>query len=502
MILLNLDKTSKLPLFVQIFQQLKKLIEENTLEPGFRMPSTRTLAEKHGVNRSTVYKAYEELWALGYLESRPGSYSIVRKRQKIAAGEPKSPKGLIPWESKSSEPCQLLHQAYSQLKYSFPRNLGSSVINLASLDLDARLFPVDDFRRCINTVLIEQGGALLKYGECEGYRPLREYIAARLRIHGITVNFDEILITNGSQNGIELILKLLTVPGSSVAVEAPTYSHVLPMMKYFQTNLIDIPMKKDGMDLDHLRQVLETQKPAFVYTMPNFHNPTGITTDQAHREKLLSLCETYRVPILEDAFEEEMKYFGKVPLPIKSMDRQRLVLYLGTFSKILFPGIRIGWIAAEKESIERLTALKRFSDLSTNTLLQAALNEFCRQGYYELHVKRMHREYRKRMTAAITALREHLSGFAKVSWTEPAGGYLIWLQLRDIRQDEPALQKLFLEHGAAMAPGQYFYAHYPASHSSEQPHYLHFRISISTLNEKEIKEGIARLGKALSQVYR
>ncbi len=501
MILVNLDKKSKIPLFMQIFQQLKKLIEENTLEPGFRMPSTRTLAEKHGVNRSTVYKAYEELWALGYLESRAGSYSIVRKRQKIAAGEPKSPKGLIHWEIKSSEPGRLLHHAYGQLKFNAPAHLTSSVINLASLDLDARLFPMDDFRRCMNTVLIEQGGNILKYGECEGYRPLREYIAARLRIHGITVNFDEILITNGSQNGIELILKLLTEPGSGVAVEAPTYSHVLPMMKYFRTNILDIPMKKDGMDLDHLRQVLETQKPAFVYTMPNFHNPTGITTDQAHREKLLSLCETYRVPILEDAFEEEMKYFGKVPLPIKSMDRHRLVLYLGTFSKVLFPGIRIGWIAAEKESIERLTTLKRFSDLSTNTLLQAALNEFCRQGYYVLHIKRMHREYRKRMNAAITALREHLSGFDKVSWSEPAGGYLIWLQLRDTQQDESALQKVFLEHGAAMAPGQYFYSNYP-SHSNRPPLYLHFRISISTLNEHEIKEGIAKLGKAISQAYR
>ncbi len=253
-------------------------------------------------------------------------------------------------------------------------------------------------------------------------------------------------------------------------------------------------MKKNGLDLDHLQRILETQKPAFLYTMPNFHNPTGITTDQVHREKLLSLCEAHRLPIIEDAFEEEMKYFGKVPLPIKSMDRLHLVIYVGTFSKVLFPGIRIGWIAAEKEAIERLVSIKKFSDLSTSSLMQAALYEFCQQGCYSRHVKRMHREYRKRMHTAIMALREHLSGFKKVFWNEPVGGYLIWLHFRDAKLDEAGLKQVFLRNGVIMAPGSYFF-----SGSFSHPH---FRISISTLNEKEIKEGISRLGKAISLIYR
>jgi DNA-binding transcriptional MocR family regulator len=493
MILLNLDRKSRVPLFRQVFRQLKKMIEENTLEPGFRMPSTRTLAEKHGLNRSTVYKAYEELWALGYMASRPGSYSVVRKRHQIATTDRKSQKGLISWEKNSSEPGRALHLAHSRLNFGKPPGSADGMINLASLDLDSRLFPVDGFRRCLNTVLVEEGGDLLKYGDCAGYKPLRETIASRLRIHGISVDWDEILITNGAQNGIELILRLLTGPGSGVAAESPTYSHVLPMLTYFQVNNIEIPMKKDGMDLDRLRQVLETEKPAFVYTIPNFHNPTGITTSQAHREKLLALCEEYRVPIVEDAFEEEMKYFGKVPLPIKSMDSMRLVLYVGTFSKVLFPGIRIGWIAADRESVRRLTAIKKFSDLSTNSLLQAALHEFCRQGYYDRHIKRMHREYRKRMHATVTALRDNLWMFDKVSWEDPAGGYLIWLQLRDTQRSEAELKEIFVQNGVFMAPGTNFYS---------GPHtQTNFRISISTLNEEEIKEGISRLGSACSQVY-
>jgi DNA-binding transcriptional MocR family regulator len=507
MILLNLERNSEQPIFRQIYQQLKQLMENNTLKPGFRMPSTRALAERHGVNRSTVYKVYEELGAMGYLESRPGSYSIVRKRQRIATNGQKSKTGLIAWEKLTSDAGQMLHQSYQKFKYKIS-DVSPDVINLASLELDPRLFPVQDFRRCINTVMVEQGAALLGYGERAGFKPLRKTIADRLRFHGISVNWEEILITNGSQNGIELLMKVLTVPGTPAAVEAPTYSNALPLLKYYKANIIEIPMKEDGMDLDYLQQILETgsSKPAFVYTMPNFHNPTGITTDQVHREKLLSLCEAYRVPILEDGFEEEMKYFGKVPLPIKSMDRRHLVIYLGTFSKVLFPGIRIGWIAAEKDIIQRLMAVKAFSDLTSNSLLQAALHEFCQQGYYNLHVKRMHREYRKRMTAAITGFREHLTGFDKVSWTEPAGGYLIWLKLKDTNMDEAGLKQLFLQHGITVIPGTCFYSNaysYPNSPSpAPDPSLHHFRISISTLNEKEIKEGISRLARAVASIYK
>jgi DNA-binding transcriptional MocR family regulator len=499
MILLNLERTSNKPLFRQIFEQLKARIEDATLSPGFRMPSTRVLAEKHGVNRSTVVKAYEELWAMGYVESRPGSYSVVRKRQQIALPGDISAKGLIPWEEKSSDAGRALHSSYRRLTSKVPASTPGKVVNMAPLDLDARVFPVEDFRRCLNTVLVEQGGEILKYGECEGYRPLREVIAARLRVHGISVNWDEILVTNGSQNAIELVLKLLTVPGTPVAVEAPTYSHMLPLLDYFKLDVIDIPMTKSGMDLDVLEQVLGKNRPAFVYTIPNFHNPTGITMDHANRERLLALCETCKVPIIEDAFEEEMKYFGKVPLPIKSMDRQHLVLYLGTFSKVLFPGIRVGWIAAEKESIRRLAAIKKFSDLSTSTLIQAALHEFCQEGYYDRHIKRMHREYRKRMNTALSAMKKHLGQFPAVSWNEPAGGYLIWFRLTGTHMDTEQLRKIFVKHGVVVVPGNNFYSGFEIPVTIPDAQF--FRISISTLDEQEIGEGISRIGKAIAEIY-
>lgn len=506
MILLNLERKSHVSLFMQMVTQLKALMDSETLKAGFRMPSSHALADKHGVHRSTVVKAYEELWALGYMESRPGSYSVVRKRRKPATAKGKSDKGVIPWEKKSCEPGKSLHRSFKRLKFKPDPVSGPTInpvsgptINLASLDLDSRLFPVEKFRKCMNTVLTEQGADILRYGACEGYAPLREIIARRLRIHGISVNADEILITNGSQNGIELVLKLLTIPGTPVAVESPTYSNVLPLLNYHKTEIIEIPMRKYGMDLDHLQRVLEERLPAFIYSMPNFHNPTGITTDQAHREQLLALCEKYRVPLVEDAFEEEMKYFGKVPMPIKSMDRYHTVIYLGTFSKILFPGIRIGWIAAEKESIQRLVSIKKFSDLSTGSMVQAALHEFCQLGHYDGHIKRMHRQYRKRMFTALKALKEHLAPYRKVSWNEPAGGYLIWVTMKDTGMDAEQMKKIFLEHGVNIVPGAYFF---PDSHARENHTHINFRISISTLNEEEIKEGVKRLAQAIESIYK
>jgi DNA-binding transcriptional MocR family regulator len=342
-------------------------------------------------------------------------------------------------------------------------------------------------RWCLNQVLVNDGAEILRYGEYAGYKALREYIAHRLQIHGISISAGEVLITNGAQQAIDLVLNLLTVPGARVAIEIPTYANVIPLLQYHQNEIVEIPMGEEGLDLNHLKEVLQKNPPAFVYTIPNFHNPTGITTSQVHREALISLCEKYRVPVVEDGFEEEMKYFGKVVLPIKSMDKNQVVIYLGTFSKVLFPGIRIGWVAAEKECIRRLTAIKRFSDLSTSTVVQAAVAAFCKQGYYDLHVKRMHRIFRKRMQIALNALKENLP--ENVSWTKPDGGYTIWVKLARSYTSETAFKNLLVKHGVLVSPGEYYF------HGST-PH-KYFRLSIASLNEEEIQEGIIRLGKVL-----
>jgi len=497
MMLLNINKVNPTPVYMQIVKQVQDLIEKEALKPGENMPSTRALAERLGVHRTTVYKAYEELWALGYIESTPGSYTKIRKRNKIARREDKKTAGIINWKTASSVGSSIIYNEYN--KYHPETNNGFSVrhpdlIDLSRFNLDQTLFPLEEFRKSMNRVLCEKGKDLLNYGDHEGYRPLREYIANRLQIHEVDISADEILITNGSQNGIDLALKLLAEPGRKVYIEAPTYSAVLPLFKYYQLELIGIPMNNEGMDLALLEKRLENDgNTGFIYTIPNFQNPTGITTCQNHREALLKLCEKHRLPIIEDGFEEEMKYYGKVSLPIKSMDKNHIVIYLGTFSKVLFPGVRIGWIAAEKDCISRITAIKRFSELSSSPVIQAAIHEFCRQGCYDLHIKKIHRIFRKRMQTAVSALKAYMPADL-VSWKEPVGGYLIWLHLKDCKISSEEMNRIILKHNVAASPGEFYF------HDLREEKY--FRISISTLDEQRITEGIKRFASAIREIYK
>jgi GntR family transcriptional regulator/MocR family aminotransferase len=491
MLTINLNKKSKIPLHRQVFSFIKGLIENNTLEPGTRLPSTRMLSEKHGISRTVVLHAYEELWGQGYLDSRPGSYSLVRKKTPTIKLNQRSNRSLIDWKNVISENSQAVYDTVADFPRPMFQSESEDLIDMSSLSLDQRLFPIEEFKRCLNTVITNQP-ELFNYGSVEGYIPLREYIASRLQTHGICVTPEEILITNGTQSSIDLVLRLLTQPGSTILTENPTYFHAFPLMRFHQVRITPIRMNKWGMNIDDVRETLQLNRPALIYTVPNFHNPTGITMSQEVREKLLALSERSKVPIVEDAFEEEMKYFGKVPLPIKSMDKNQIVIYMSSFSKVLFPGIRIGWIAADKSFIKRARVMKRIIDLTSNSVIQAALFEFCRQGYYDLHIRRIHRHYKNRMQKALQTLQDEIP-FDQVSWSEPLGGYLIWLKLSDLNITETELHRVLKKHKVLVSHGSLYF--------HEKPDKLFIRLSISQLSEEEIAIGIRRLKKGLNEVY-
>ena len=486
-VIINIDRNSHNPLYQQVIDAIKNLIQQGTLEKGQTLPSSRKLAETLGLNRSTVNRAYEELQALGFLSSRPGSYHRVQERRKEAEHS-SDRKSVISWDDKLTDPAFRIHETL--LRFS-PEQSGSDricddVINISRLDLDARLFPMKAFRECTNKVLFEDGAEALLYGNFLGYLPLRRLIAQRLRLHGISVSGEEILITNGAQQGLDLCLRIFSRQGTQVAIETPTYANILPILRFTNAKAVGIPMRRDGMDLTLLEDIVNRTKVSFVYTIPNFQNPTGITTSHEHRERLYTICLQHKIPIVEDGFEEDMKYFGKVALPIKSIDANNIVIYLGTFSKALFPGLRIGWIAADRDCISRLAAVKRFSDLTTSLFLQKIMSEFLKRGHYDRQLRRLHRIFRKRMQVALSAMEDHYP--SRVFWTHPVGGYTIWVTMPK-KIDENRLKDLMLQHGVAVSPGGYYF---PEKKASE-----YFRLSISCLDEQEIREGIRRSGEAL-----
>lgn len=487
MILLDINPRASKPIYRQIIDQLTALIDGDGLGPGDRLPPTRQLAQQLGVHRSTVVRAYDELWALGYLESRQGGYSTVRRRQKTVQS-PKPRHNGFEW--KTVIPPEI-HAALAAVRLKGEPSGKPGLIDLESFDLDPRLIPAETLRKSLNQALYRDGAALLHYGPSAGYRPLRELIARRLAVHAIHVTPDEILITHGAQHGLDLILRLLTRPGDTVAVEDPTYSLLLPLITTHGLTPAAIPMRDNGMDLDHLEALLQTQPPKLIYTMPNFHNPTGITTDQPHRERLLTLCERHDVVLVEDAFDEEMKYFGRVPLPIKSMDRRGLVIYLGTFSKVLSPGLRLGWIAAPVPCVQALTGLRRALDLSSPLPLQAAITEMLRRNDFDRHIQRLHRAFRHRMQTAVKALGDNLP--SQVRWQAPSGGYLLWLTLEGLHLPEPQIIARLLQGGVRVSPGSAF-------HVDPSP-WPCLRLSISLCSEKEIGLGLERLGTILTRLY-
>ena len=480
--LLTLDKAPGKPLAAQIRTQILDLLEKRAMRAGEPLPSTRQLAEQLGVHRTTVAEAYQELWSLGWIDLKPGSRARVRSRVGLASAQTvlTTSQGF-PWQEHISEVAQELVAHGARLTMA-----GGDVISFRPLTMDPRLMPVEAYRGCLNRVLRRQGPALLGYGAREGFWPLREYLARRMAGYGIQASPGEILLTHGSQQALDLVLRMLG-PGRTIAVENPGYDQIYPLLALAGQTPLPIPMNRDGLDLDALEACFDRDRPALVYTMPNFQNPTGVSTSQAHRERLLALCARYGVPLLEDGFEEEMKYFGKVTLPIQSMDRRGGVIYCGTFSKVLLPGVRVGWVVAPEPCIRALAALRRVSELCPDQVLPAALHAFCIGGHYDLHLSRMHRVFRSRLRAALAALREFIPP-GTAHWEEPAGGYLLWLELPGPANAH--WESHCAAHGVEVCSGSgYFAGPAPASH---------LRLSIATLNEDEIREGIRRLGSALA----
>ncbi|MBN1424501.1 PLP-dependent aminotransferase family protein, partial [Candidatus Fermentibacteria bacterium] len=267
MVILKLERNGSIPLHRQITDGLRRLIDEGSLPIGSRLPPTRGFAENLGVNRATVYRAYEELWSLGYLEGRPGSYTRVRGRAPLSRSEMTPDSGSIRWESRVSHEGSEALRTF--LKFSPEgRSVTPDTVDFSHLDMDESLIPVDAFRRCLNTVLRRDGARLLRYGARAGHELLREQIARRLRVHGIHVCADEIFIANGSQHALDLLIRTLADPSRGVVVEAPTYAMMLPLLRLHGVPAIPVPMREDGMDLDLLEGAL-SRPVAFVYTMPN-----------------------------------------------------------------------------------------------------------------------------------------------------------------------------------------------------------------------------------------
>ncbi|MBL8151013.1 MAG: PLP-dependent aminotransferase family protein [Blastocatellia bacterium] len=488
--LIRIDRESVIPVYEQIKEHIRGLIEAGQLKPGARLPSSRNLADTLGVNRTTVCTAYEELEADGYLASHVGQGTYVTAPDQLVGktSERRVAQNFTPKFSRRSD----FLSTFAQRSETLTGSSRADRILFSGLTPEEDLFPVETFRTVLNSVMRERGRELLQYGNPQGYLPLREYISSRLVRYSISAPAEQIAIVTGSQQGIDLIMRTLTDPHDRVIIESPSYGELLPVLAQYEVDVIPIPVGSRGMDLDILEQKLNEQPARLIYSMPNFHNPTGATMELADRKRLVDIVAQHKIPLVEDDYEKDLRFEGTPIVPVKALDTTGTIIYMGTFSKGLFPGVRVAWVAASREIIDRIVLAKRYSDFHTNLLMQAAITEFCVQGHYDAHLRRLHKIYQLRRRRLLDALKREFPD--SVSWTKPDGGYALWVTMPP-QVDAEDLLLLAKEHGIFFTPGRKFYMEKDCGKSS-------FRLCYSRTDAEQIDEGIAILGSLIKKLLK
>ncbi len=364
------------------------------------------------------------------------------------------------------------------------------------------VFPVQRFQEACHKVLSEQATSALQYGLTEGYTPLRELLANNMARYGIKAKVENVLITSGSQQALDLIGKLFVNPGDRLLVEAPTYLGALQAFNIYGAEYVSVPSDQNGLRTDLLEKPLRSG-PKFIYVVPNFHNPAGTTLPTERRHELVLLADKYGIPIVEDDPYGQLRYEGEHLPSLVVLDRENLrrdsgysignVIYLSTFSKTLAPGLRLGWIVAPPEIVGKLAQLKQGADLHTSTFTQFVAYEVARDGFLDKHVKLIRQVYRERRDVMLQALQEFFP--PTVTWTHPQGGLFLWVTLPE-GLDMKAVFNSALEQNVAFVPGDSFYA--PDIHNSNASEgSRHMRLNFSNAAPEQIREGIRRLSEAV-----
>ena len=440
----GLQSNSDSPLYRQLSGKIKEMIHSGALSLGERLPPTRQLAGTLGLNRTTVSAAYDLLETEGLIKAHVGRGSFVSGNGRAAG----------PISFSSSRPSE-------------------------------SLFPLDAFRRtCTEVIQSAEAQTILQLGSPSGYPPLRRYLMEQALREGIARPSDEILITSGCQQAFDLLQRTVASHGETVAVEDPVIPGLRNAFARDGARLVGIPVGVQGIDLNALERTLERDRPGILVVTPNYQNPTGATLPLEARRKLVRMASKAGVTLVENDIYGSLRYEGE-PLPtLKQLDETGSVILLGSFSKLAFPGLRVGWMIGPKPVIERLTEAKQWSDLHTDQLSQAILFRFAESGRLEDHRQRMLSAGRERLRAVIEACERHLPGGTK--FTRPRGGMNLWVQLPE-PLDAGELLARAERAGVTYLPGKFFGV------SLKVPGSL--RISFAGVDPHRIEAGMAILGR-------
>jgi 2-aminoadipate transaminase len=482
---LHLSSDSDVPIYRQIHEQISLAILDGRMARGERLPATRELAGLLGLNRATVGSAYELLEADGLIRSHVGKGAFVEGPEKVRlnwdALIPSPPISSSGETDDEPEPDPMS----APLSSGTPPAPRSGLISFSASRPSEDQFPLDEFRAtCREVIDSEDAAQILQLGPASGYGRLRKFIMNEARRSGAARADDEVLITSGCQQAYDLIQRVLAARGETVIVEDPVYPGIRNVFQRGGARVIGAPMAESGVDIPSLERLLEKERPRLIVLTPNFQNPTGTTIPLDSRKTIVELARKAGTILVEDDLYGALRYRGEEIPSIKTLDESGDTILLGSFSKIAFPGLRVGWVIGPRHLIAALTEAKEACDLHSDQLSQAVLLRFAESGRLEAHRNKMIAAGAERLAACLAGCAKNLPDGSL--YTRPEGGMNVWVRLPDAL-DAAELARRVSAENVSFLPGKYFAVSRPQTHS--------LRLSFAGLAPHSIQFGLQVLGR-------
>lgn len=467
---LQVNKESKEHLYLQVYRALKQAIISGQLVSNDKLPPIRELAGLLHVNNSTIVQAYDALKSEGLVIQKMGSGTYV-------FSEPEQ-NDLFGHSFSNHDASDLRHEEAESAQL--------ATINFASGTPSDSYFPVEAFKELINVILDRDGTRAFSYEDAQGYFPLRVSLSDWCKSHGMACEPKDIQVISGAQQGLDIVTKALLTHQDTVLVEAPTYTGALALLKSKGVRIVELPIVEGKVNMLKFKELVISHRPKLFFTMTNLQNPTGFSYSLEEKTQILELSKKYAFTIVEDDYASELNYAG-APLPaLKSLDPTAPIIYIKSFSKVVLPGLRLGFMIVPEYLRERMMVVKHQTDISTSGLIQRSFDLYLRKGLLESHTARVIEDYKKRYTK----LEECVVNLfpSTVFCCYPKGGANLWFELPE-NKSARQLYQLAKEKGVLISSGDVFYPYRQVTHT--------FRLSISSIELEDIPTGIYRLSEVL-----
>ncbi len=471
---IKLDRQSKTPLYRQIASQIIDNITVGTLKEGVCLPAERKLAAILGVNRSTVINAYHDLEKQGYVTPHVGKGTVVTSVQFREQAD------SFGWQELLSGHGESLMNAYNFTMSELLRQ--RDLIAMDSGIAAPELYPKKKFAEICQKILFSEADVILQYDSAHGIRSFRETLTSIMQNRSVEVSPDNIIVLNGSQEGLDLISRILLEPGDCVIMEEPTFLGAIDIFRAYGVRIIGVPVDSDGMVVSRLENIICRVRPKFIYTIPTFQNPTGVCMSMERRQRLLEIAGKHHIPIIEDDAYGLLNYGESETPALKSLDKHGNVVYVSSMSKMLCPGLRLGWMATPPSLTPFVAAGKQLTNLHTNNVLQRMVDLFYREGHLQDHIIRSRRYYSDKLHLMLAALEKHAP--RGLQWNKPTGGFYIWATLPENLSAIQVLQEA-VKNKVSFVAGPVFY------HNSDGHNKI--RLNFSYTKPELINEGIKTL---------